>query len=363
MGAALELVFEGVAKDYEGVAALKDVSLTVAPGSYVVLLGPSGSGKTTLLSILGGFTAPSRGRILLGGQDITHLAPAKRPTATVFQDYALFPHLGIADNVAFGLSVRKLGKSDVAQRVDAMLKLVGLEGFGRRPIAAASGGQRQRIALARALVIEPSLLLLDEPLGALDLSLRRQMQEELRRIQRLQACTFIHVTHDQEEAMALADWVVIMNHGRIEDMGPPERVYQSPRTRFAAGFLGESTVLDGVVRGHADGLLEVQTPCGLLQVAGSRAVGEAVSIALRPEAVKLGPAAPADLALGHLRVQDTVYQGSFVRVSGEASGVQVLAKVSPHSLHALGWPQLPNLPGGTMVPIAASRSGLVLLED
>jgi spermidine/putrescine transport system ATP-binding protein len=361
MSAAAELVFEGVAKDYAGVAALQDVSLTIAPGSYVVLLGPSGSGKTTLLSILGGFTAPSRGRIVLGGADITHMAPAKRPTATVFQDYALFPHLSIADNVAFGLSVRKLGKAETALRVDAILKLVGLEGFGKRQIAAASGGQRQRIALARALVIEPSLLLLDEPLGALDLSLRRQMQEELRRIQRLQGRTFIHVTHDQEEAMALADWVVIMNHGRIEDMGPPQRVYQMPRTRFAASFLGESTVLDGMVRGMHAGGLEIDTPCGLLLVSGSRNAGDKVSVALRPEAVKLGPCAEGDLSLGSLRVEDTVYQGSFVRVSGEAAGgLHVLAKASPQSLQAQGFQALAP---GTMVPISASRSGLVLLED
>jgi spermidine/putrescine transport system ATP-binding protein len=263
--------------------------------------------------------------------------------------------------VAFGLSVRKLGRSQINQRVEAILKLVGLHGFGKRPIAAASGGQRQRIALARALVIEPSLLLLDEPLGALDLSLRRQMQEELRRIQRQQGRTFIHVTHDQEEAMALADWVVIMNHGRIEDMGPPQRVYQTPRTRFAARFLGESTVLDGVVSGGTDGMLDIATPCGLLQVAGRRSVGQRVSVALRPGAVKLGPATGGDLSLGSLCVQDTVYQGSFVRVSGKAAGpVQVLAKVSPQSLQAQG---LQELVPGTQVPIAASRSGLVLLED
>jgi spermidine/putrescine transport system ATP-binding protein len=361
VSAAAELVFEGVAKDYDGVAALQDVSLSIAPGSYVVLLGPSGSGKTTLLSILGGFTAPSRGRIVLGGQDITHMPPAKRPTATVFQDYALFPHLSIADNVAFGLSVRKLGKTETQQRVVAILKLVGLEGFGKRPIAAASGGQRQRIALARALVIEPSLLLLDEPLGALDLSLRRQMQEELRRIQRLQARTFIHVTHDQEEAMALADWVVIMNHGRIEDMGPPQRVYQAPRTRFAATFLGESTVLSGVVRGNAGGMLDIDTPCGRVHVAGSRSVGDTVSVALRPEAVKLGSTDARDQSLGPFCVRDTVYQGSFVRVNGEAAGgLQVLAKVSPHNLQAQG---LHPLEPGTLVPMAVGPTGLVLLED
>ncbi|OYW96986.1 MAG: hypothetical protein B7Z15_23970 [Rhizobiales bacterium 32-66-8] len=267
-----------------------------------------------MLSILGGFTPPSGGRVLLGGSDITRLPPASRPTATVFQDYALFPHLSIGDNVGFGLSVRGVPRAQMNQQVAAALQLVGLGGFENRPIAAASGGQRQRIALARALVIEPAVLLLDEPLGALDLSLRRQMQEELRRIQRAQGRTFVHVTHDQEEAMAIADLVLIMNNGCIEDMGPPQRVYERPRTRFAARFLGESSVVPGSF------------------------VGEAVaSVALRPEALVMGEIANGDRALGVCEVMDTVYQGSFVRVNllhrqPPAPGDEIKVAVRPHGI-------------------------------
>jgi spermidine/putrescine transport system ATP-binding protein len=358
MSAAAELRIEGIGKRYGQQQVLDDINVTVPQGSYVVLLGPSGSGKTTLLSILGGFTTPGSGRVLLGGRDITLSQPAQRPTATVFQDYALFPHLTIAQNVGFGLSVRKVARAEMDHRVADALRLVGLEGFGSRPIAAASGGQRQRIALARALVIEPSLLLLDEPLGALDLSLRRQMQEELRRIQRSQGRTFVHVTHDQEEAMAIADLVIIMNHGRIEDMGAPERIYQSPRTRFAARFLGESTVLDGTVLSSGDGVLAVETVCGKLPLPGTRAVGSKVSVALRPEAIRPGPAGASDIALGLLRITDTVYQGSFVRVTGmTTSGTAVLAKIE----HAHAGSNLTSASGP--VEFSVRHSGLVLLED
>lgn len=357
-----DLRIEAIGKTYGSMCVLDNIHVHVPAGSYVVLLGPSGSGKTTLLSILGGFTVPGSGRVLLGGEDITLLPPARRPTATVFQDYALFPHLTIGENVGFGLSVRKMARTEISKRVDDALRMVGLDGFAPRPIGAASGGQRQRIALARALVIEPSLLLLDEPLGALDLSLRRQMQEELRRIQRAQQRTFVHVTHDQEEAMAIADLVIIMNHGRIEDMGPPQRIYQNPRTRFAARFLGESTVLDGTVVSDAQGLVAVQTACGTLEVARApdtapRAAGSKVSIALRPEAIRLGPAQSGDLALGALQITETVYQGSFVRVNGKAAGgFAVLAKVDHASMGN-------DATAGASVAFSVRRNGLVLLED
>lgn len=357
MNESAELCLENVGKSYGDFAALADVCMTVPAGSYVVLLGPSGSGKTTLLSILGGFTPPSHGRILLSGKDITALPPAHRPTATVFQDYALFPHMSIGQNVGFGLSVRKVAPSVVQSRVDAALKLVGLEGFAARPISAASGGQRQRIALARALVIEPGLLLLDEPLGALDLSLRRQMQEELRRIQRSQARTFIHVTHDQEEAMAIADWVVIMNRGCIEDMGPPQRIYQHPRTRFAAVFLGESTVLDCKVISSQNGRLRLESPCGPLEIAGTRTPGSRVGVAMRPEAIRLGTPRAQNVGLGNLRILGTTYQGSFVRINGITSqGVTVLAKVEPDRADVRWTP-------GDDIAMSVSPDGLVLLED
>ena len=221
------------------------MSLTIAAGSYTVLLGPSGSGKTTLLSILGGFLQPEQGRVLIQGEDCTRMAPAKRPTATVFQDYALFPHMSIGGNVGFGLRMQGVAKAEREAKARDMLGLVGLaQAFDKKPHQL-SGGQRQRVALARALVVEPAVLLLDEPLGALDLKLRRQMQDELKAIQKRVGTAFVHVTHDQEEAMALADHVVVMNHGRIEDEGSPERVYGRPATRFTATFMGESTVVPG----------------------------------------------------------------------------------------------------------------------
>jgi spermidine/putrescine transport system ATP-binding protein len=356
MQAAAELTLDAVSCRYGEVMAVGDVSLTVPSGTYVVLLGPSGSGKTTLLSMLGGFTTPTLGRVLIGGQDVTHVPPARRPTATVFQDYALFPHLDVAGNVGFGLSVRGVPPVQIAQRVSAVLERVGLSGYGPRAISAASGGQRQRIALARALVTEPSLLLLDEPLGALDLSLRRQMQDELRRLQRAEGRSFVHVTHDQEEAMAIADLMVIMNRGRIEDMGPPTRLYERPRTRFAAQFLGESALIDGTVQASAEGRLCIDTPCGALEVAGQRPVGERVTLAVRPEALRLGSAAPGEQPLGRLRIEHSVYQGSFLRVAGHTTtGVRLLAKLAPQAL--------PAGAGVEGIAVSVRADGLVLLED
>ena len=359
MPSTAELRLDAVSCRYGEVRAVDDVTLAVPPGSYVVLLGPSGSGKTTLLSILGGFTLPTAGRVFIGGEDVTLVPPARRPTATVFQDYALFPHLSVGGNVGFGLSVRGVPKAQIASRVDDALRRVGLEGYGPRAIGAASGGQRQRIALARALVIEPALLLLDEPLGALDLSLRRQMQDELRRLQRAEGRTFVHVTHDQEEAMALADVMVIMNRGRIEDLGPPARLYERPRTRFAAQFLGESSILEGRVGASASGQLAVDTSCGRLLVPGERAVGSAVALAVRSEALRIGgvgAAAPGAQPLGYMQVTERVYQGSFLRLGGTgAGGVRLLAKLPPQTF--------PADTDSDSLPVAVCAGGLVLLED
>ena len=278
------------------VTVVDAVSLAIAAGSYTVLLGPSGSGKTTLLSILGGFLHPGQGRVLIKGEDCTLMAPAKRPTATVFQDYALFPHMTIGGNVGFGLRMKGVARAERDTKVQDMLALVGLaQAFDKRPHQL-SGGQRQRVALARALIVEPAVLLLDEPLGALDLKLRRQMQDELKAIQKRVGTAFVHVTHDQEEAMALADHVVVMNQGRIEDQGPPQRVYERPATRFTATFMGESTIIPGV---FSDGRL--RTAFGDFP-----APATARFMAIRPEHVKLGGELDATVA-------DAVYQGSFVR--------------------------------------------------
>ncbi len=299
---------KNVSQHFGSMCALDDVSLDIAPRSYTVLLGPSGSGKTTLLSILGGFLVPSAGQVLIKGEDCTGMAPAKRPTTTVFQDYALFPHMAVGANVGFGLRMRGVAAPERDKRAQEVLKLVGLpEAFGKKPHQL-SGGQRQRVALARALVVEPSVLLLDEPLGALDLKLRRQMQEELKAIQKRVGTAFVHVTHDQEEAMALADHCVVMNQGRIEDEGPAERVYSRPASRFSATFMGESMIFPG----HAAGPDEINTAFGTWRLASPVAAGAQVTLAIRPEHVVLGNGA---LSLGKATVGDVVFQGSFKRVT------------------------------------------------
>ena len=305
---------EAVSHAFGETRVLSDISLTIEKGSYTVLLGPSGSGKTTLLSVLGGFLTPDQGRVLLAGEDITSTPPAKRPTATVFQDYALFPHMTIAGNVGFGLRMRGVSSVKRKKAVEDALALVGLDGFGHRRPHQLSGGQRQRVALARALVVEPKALFLDEPLGALDLALRRQMQDELRFTQRRVGAAFVHVTHDQEEAMALADLVVVMNAGRIEDAGPPERIYARPASRFTASFMGESTVIEGRSLGVEQHRTHVETALGTFAVAGNAAEGSAVALSVRPETIGVGVAGDGRVAFGHAFIEDIVFQGSFKRV-------------------------------------------------
>jgi spermidine/putrescine transport system ATP-binding protein len=302
-----------IVQRYGGVAALDHVSLAVPAGSYAVLLGPSGSGKTTLLSIIGGFLAPQSGAVLIDGVDVTALPPAKRPTATVFQDYALFPHMTVAANVGFGLRMRGVARGAREARVKEMLNLVGLGHVGPRKPHELSGGQRQRIALARALAVGPAVLLLDEPLGALDLKLRRQMQEELKRIQQQVGTTFIHVTHDQEEAMAIADRIVVMNAGRIEDEGAPERIYLKPRTRFAADFMGRSCFLPGKVESMERGCVAVSTGPALFRLRCREGeihrVGEAVLVSIRPEHFRTEPGDGA-IPLGEARVEAVAFLGA-----------------------------------------------------
>ncbi len=330
-------------------SVLNHVSLAVAPGSYTVLLGPSGSGKTTLLSILGGFLLPSDGRIVIRGEDCTAVPPAKRPTATVFQDYALFPHMSVGGNVGFGLRMRGMGRIERDERAKAALEQVGLPGaFARKPHEL-SGGQRQRVALARALVVEPAVLLLDEPLGALDLKLRRQMQDELKAIQKRAGTAFIHVTHDQEEAMALADHCVVMNAGRIEDEGPPERVYARPATRFTAGFMGESTMIAGTVTKRGT----IETVLGTFAALHKTSAGARVTLAIRPEHVGL---ARTRGNLGKGLVTDVVFQGSFKRVlarSAAGDGFAIIAKLAADSA----------VRPGDMVSFACDPAHLIVLTE
>jgi len=305
------LEISGVSKRYGDVLALDEVSLAVEQGAYVVLLGPSGSGKTTLLSVIGGFTVPSAGMVSIAGRDVTALSPARRPTTTLFQDYALFPHMSVAGNVGFGLKVRGVASAERERQVAAALELVGLAGYGKRAIHEISGGQRQRVGLARALVVEPEILLLDEPLGALDLNLRRQMQDELLSLQRRTGRSFVHVTHDQEEAMALASLVVVMNKGRIEDFGTPKRIYEYPMTLFTATFMGESAQIAGQVTSQNAGTVEVSTAIGTLRGSSGLQPRTEVVLVIRPENIRTDG---SEIDLGSARIQEATFQGAHYRV-------------------------------------------------
>lgn len=313
-------VIDKVSHRFGTVDVLKDVNLVIQQGSFTVLLGPSGSGKTTLLLILGGFLTPSEGRVFIAGQDCTLTPPAQRPTTTVFQDYALFPHMSVAANVAFGLRMRGVRAGERNGAALNMLRLVGLETQAVKKPHQLSGGQRQRVALARALIMQPQVLLLDEPLGALDVKLRRQMQDELKTLQKRVGTAFIHVTHDQEEAMALADTVIVMNGGRIVDWGTPEQVYSRPRTRFSAGFMGESNLLDGIVEKSGKSEVLVSTLLGEIQLSGEAKAGEKINVAIRPENLKLQSGRGARLHLGKARVCEVMFQGSFKRISVRTEG-------------------------------------------
>jgi spermidine/putrescine transport system ATP-binding protein len=279
----LELI--RVSKRFGGFTAVDDLSLIVPSGSFFALLGPSGCGKTTTLRMVAGLEQPTEGQIKLGSKDITTLRPYKRPINTVFQSYALFPHLDVFENVAFGLRRSGVKGKEVETRVNEMLELIELGHLGGRKPGQLSGGQQQRVAVVRALVNRPHVLLLDEPLGALDLKLRRQMQIELKRIQSEVGTTFVHVTHDQEEAMTMADTIAIMNQGVIEQMGAPEEMYELPKTAFVANFLGQSNLVEGRVSGAEGENLIVDVPGGQVRVMKSRATDHtgSVVVGVRPE--------------------------------------------------------------------------------
>ncbi|MGS2614369.1 ABC transporter ATP-binding protein [Micromonospora sp. LZ34] len=294
--------------------AVDDLSLTIPQGSFFALLGASGCGKTTTLRMIAGLEEPTSGQVLLGDRDIARLRPYKRPVNTVFQSYALFPHLDIFENVAFGLRRRGIRKVD--DQVERMLALVQLDGYGRRRPAQLSGGQQQRVALARALINHPQVLLLDEPLGALDLKLRRQMQIELKRIQTEVGITFVHVTHDQEEAMTMADTVAVMNAGKIEQLGAPAELYEFPATAFVANFLGQSNLLAGEAAGAAGGEVPVSAHGVRFSVPADRARVDRgpVYLGVRPEKLHLVGSAD-QVPAGHQHVTGVVSDASYVGVS------------------------------------------------
>jgi putative spermidine/putrescine transport system ATP-binding protein len=299
-----------VHKAFGDVVALHEITLDIVDGEFFSLLGPSGSGKTTCLRLIAGFDRPTSGRIELHGADVSGRPPFERPVNTVFQDYALFPHMTVADNVAYGLKVTKVPKGEIVGRVADALAMVRLEAYGARKPGQLSGGQRQRVALARALVNRPRVLLLDEPLGALDLQLRHEMQVELKRIQREVGITFVYVTHDQEEALTMSDRLAVFSHGRIEQVGEPAQVYEEPGTTFVAAFLGTTNLVDGDL--------------------AARLVGRAAPHALRPERIRLvddiGDVPPGHVVVDGV-VRDAVFLGSLTRYRVDVDGADLTVVV------------------------------------
>jgi spermidine/putrescine transport system ATP-binding protein len=313
-----DIHLQEVTKRFAETTAVDNLTLSIPRGAFYALLGPSGCGKTTTLRMVGGFEDPTAGRVFLGGDDVTQLPPYKRDVNTVFQSYALFPHLTVERNVAFGLERKRIDKAQVRTRVGDALEMVQLGGYGKRKPTQLSGGQQQRVALARALVNRPRALLLDEPLGALDLRLRKQLQIQLKRIQADVGITFVHVTHDQEEAMTMADTIAVMNDGRIEQAGSAADLYERPRTEFVANFLGVSNLVDARMRASQNGHSTVETHDGATLHVPSDRIGphgtDAVKIGVRPEKVTLSPAG-ADVAAGHNVLLGTVMVASFLGVS------------------------------------------------
>jgi spermidine/putrescine transport system ATP-binding protein len=341
----VDIHLEGVTKHFHDTVAVDDLTLSIERGSFFAMIGPSGCGKTTTLRMIGGFEDPTHGRVRLGGTDVTDLPPYRRDVNTVFQSYALFPHLNVERNVAFGLEQRKVKRKEALRRAGEALDLVQLQGMGKRKPAQLSGGQQQRVALARALVNRPRALLLDEPLGALDLRLRRQLQIELKRIQQEVGITFVHVTHDQEEAMTMADTIAVMSEGRIEQAGTAADLYERPRTEFVANFLGISNLIDGRLKAaaagasagsDANGLAEVETHDGArLRVPADRLgahASDAVKVGVRPEKIELSPAGESGGEGNLLRGTITVasFLGTSIQYLIRVAGGEELTVVSPN---------------------------------
>ena len=300
--------------EFDGQRILDGLNLDIHDKEFVTLLGSSGCGKTTTLRLIAGFLEPNSGKVLLKGEDITGVPPYKRPVNTVFQKYALFPHLNVFENVAFGLRLKKMDEETIRRKVRDMLEVVGLKGFERRSISQMSGGQQQRVAIARSLVNEPEILLLDEPLGALDLKLRKEMQLELKRLQREMNITFIYVTHDQEEALTMSDTVVVMNGGKVQQIGTPEDIYNEPKNAFVADFIGDSNIVDGVM--HKDFLVSfsgVDFPC----VDRGFAREQSVQVVVRPEDIEV--VSPVEGQLVGV-VNDVIFKGVHFEMHVDCEG-------------------------------------------
>ena len=325
MDNSIIVALKNIVVDFDGEPILTGLSLDIHDKEFVTLLGPSGCGKTTTLRVIGGFVEPRSGNVFFAGRDITRLPPYKRQVNTVFQKYALFPHLNVFENVAFGLRLQKLDEKEIRSRCLEMLELVGLKGYERRNTAALSGGQQQRVAIARALVNHPKVLLLDEPLGALDLRLRKDMQNELKRIQQQMGITFIYVTHDQEEALTMSDTVVVMDKGRIQQIGTPEDIYNEPKNAFVADFIGESNILNGtMVRDNVVKMYGKEFPC----VDGGFAENEPVDVVIRPEDIDIVPVEQGQL-VG--TVTNVTFKGMQYDIIVDFRGFKWLIQTTDHS--------------------------------
>ena len=356
---------EQVTKRFGELTAVRALSLDLAPGEFFTLLGPSGCGKTTTLRIVAGFEEPTEGRVLLDGADVTGLPAFKRSTNTVFQSYALFPHLSVEENVGFGLRRRKVPKADVRRRVAEELERVGLAAEANRKPAQLSGGQQQRVALARALVNRPAVLLLDEPLGALDLKLRKQLQVELKRIQRDVGISFLYVTHDQEEALTMSDRIAVMNRGVIEQVDGPEAVYERPRTTFVAGFIGVSNLMPGVVARASGTGAELRLDSGVtapVESDGAEA-GERVYAVVRPEKLELSDAddpAPAGRPSVEGVIESTLYLGTATQVVVRLQDGTAMTVLVPNSDDA----ERRRMPGtGTRARLAWANEHIHMVRE
>jgi spermidine/putrescine transport system ATP-binding protein len=359
-----DLEFRNVTKDFGEVRAVDDVTLQVHRGEFISLLGPSGCGKTTSLRMIAGFERPTRGDIYLGGRSVGDTPPYRRNVNTVFQHYALFPHKHVFDNIAFGLRMRRRPATAIAERVERMLALVELPGIGRRFPDQLSGGQQQRVALARALINEPTVLLLDEPLGALDLKVRRRMQQELKRIHREVGVTFVYVTHDQEEALTMSDRIAVMNHGRVEQLDTPAAIYERPATRFVAGFIGLTNLLRGVVEGREGGALVVRRADGgrlRAEPADAAVPGRVVEIAVRPEKIQMEVEEPRGVDnCVEGQVTAFVYQGMVTEYQVELRDGQKVRVIVQNLRETWGSSVVPE---GSRVYLHWSRGAGLVLAD
>lgn len=354
-----DVVLSHVEKSFAGDAVVRGVDLAIKRGEFFSLLGPSGCGKTTTLRMIAGLEAPTSGSIAIRGVDMAGIPIERRPTNLVFQKLALFPHLNVFDNIAFGLKLRKTSAPEIRRRVEEMLDIVRLSGFGMRSIASLSGGQQQRVAIARAVVNEPAVLLLDEPLGALDLKLQTHLQEELRQIQRTLGMTFVYVTHNQSEAMAMSDRIGVMNAGRLEQVGAPTDLYLRPATRFVATFIGQTNLIDGRIDGVDNGQMRIEAG-GLHFLAEAQAgatVGAQATISLRPEQIRLTPAKNdgADV----LVIADATFMGASVNYRLQGRDLTLLAQATGESAPLpVGARVTATWPPDAVVPVAADGAGI-----